>query len=120
MTNEGEDLLICDFAEYYHIYDMHEFPLSRIAVYAIGLRDSSRIKQKINGIKNPIETVLTAGIYDYARILCWMQTANAKDSSTMPEMIAPLLAGAEKTDSKDFNTYASPDEFRQAWERLHK
>jgi len=46
MIKLDENALICDFAETYHIYDYRQLPPTRVAVFACGLRDDSRIKMK--------------------------------------------------------------------------
>lgn len=39
--------MICDLAEYYHIYDYKQLPVETLAILVYGLRDNSRIKMII-------------------------------------------------------------------------
>ena len=58
MISLDESALICDFAETYHILDYRALPLKLAAVLACGLRDDSRIKMKLAGMKLNPETML--------------------------------------------------------------
>ena len=59
MLATDRDALVCDMAETYHILDIWALPVDLLAVLASGLRDNSRIKMKIAGMKYiPLETVL--------------------------------------------------------------
>ena len=53
------DELICDMAETYHVYDLRALPVETLATLAAGLRENSRVKMKMAGIKYfPAEIVL--------------------------------------------------------------
>ena len=69
MIRLDEDALICDFAETYHIFDYEALPVSLAATLAVGLRDSSRIKQLMSYRKAPVETILLAGIVDRLSVM---------------------------------------------------
>lgn len=64
MIGVGENELICDFAETYHIYDYRSLPVSRAAILASGLREDARIRMKMNGHHVPLRERLIAGLYD--------------------------------------------------------
>lgn len=59
-----EDALICDLAETYHIYDYKSLPIDTVAILSSGLRNESRIRQKIRGFKEADSTIILAKIYD--------------------------------------------------------
>lgn len=59
MLATDRDALLCDMAETYGIFDLWALPVELLAVLASGLRDNSRIKMKIAGMRYiPLETVL--------------------------------------------------------------
>lgn len=62
--NVDEDALICDFAETYHIYDMKELPVTKVALFCYGLGRDSRIKRKLSNIEYTTTELLLASIVD--------------------------------------------------------
>ena len=60
----GEPELICDLAETYGILDYRQLPPKTVAVLVAGLRDDSRIKQKITGVRIDLKEQLLAVIAD--------------------------------------------------------
>lgn len=112
MVRSDEDALICDLAETYHIYDYRQLPATRVAVLACGLRDDSRIKMKLGGMKLPMETMLHAMIVDELRIIAWQRTKDAEKGRNAPKSLLNSLLEADKPkETMGFNT---PDDFR-AW-----
>ena len=87
MVSVDEDALICDFAEVYHIYDYRSLPVKLAATYAVGLREDSRIKIKMSGIKMPFDRYLLAGIFDKINWLCWTNTKDGSNNVNMPQRI---------------------------------
>ena len=110
MVATDEDALVCDFAETYHILDFRALPARLAARLACGLRSSSRIKQKLSGAKEDIQTALLAHIADAVRMLVWMQSEDGSKGRNRPQSIAALLLG-ESNASQGFD---SVDDFR-AW-----
>lgn len=110
MVATDEDALACDFAETYHILDFRALPARLVARLACGLRPSSRIKQKLSGAKEDIQTALLAHIADAVRMLVWMQSDDGLKGRNRPQSIAALLLG-ETNASKGFD---SVDDFN-AW-----
>ena len=112
MVRTDEDALICDLAETYHIYDYRQLPATRAAALACGLRDDSRIKMKLSGIKLPLDTMILAMILDTARIIAWQRTKDAEKGRNAPKSFLNQLLEADKPkETRGFNT---PEEFR-AW-----
>lgn len=91
MIQTDEDALICDLAETYHIYDYKRLPLTQVAIFAIGLKDDSRIKMKMSGRLVPMDTLLLAGISDKLSVLLWRQTKDGQKGRNMPTMILDTL-----------------------------
>ena len=121
MVAEDEDALICDFAQYYNIYDYTEMRPSKAAILAWGLPDDSRIKRKIS--KEPVSTntQLLAAAVDNLRFLCWTKTKDAEKGRNMPKSILDMLMGNsdDKPKGKEKLTgYKTIDEYQKARAQL--
>lgn len=80
MVKDDEGALICDFAEYYQIFDYKALPLRTVATLATGLRAESRTMGRIAGIVRQPHTGLTlVQILDTLNILAWMVGGNKSD-----------------------------------------
>lgn len=117
MLSTDRDALECDLMETYHIEDMKELPPTRVALFASGLRDDSRIKMKLAGAKVPLETLILAKITDALDTLVWMQTKSGMKGQNRPKSITKALSGTQEKE-KEVETYSSPDEFIKAREML--
>lgn len=112
---KDEDALICDFAEYYHIYDYEAMDVKTVATLAAGLRSNSRIKTKMANMTQPMDTYLLALCLDALRYLCWTKTKDAEKNRNRPESLADLFM--EKED-KGYESFSSIDELRKARNRI--
>ena len=112
MIQIDEEALICDLAETYHIYDYKKLPLTKVAIFAIGLRDNSRIKMKISNQLVPMETLLLAGISDRLSILLWRQTKDGQKGINMPTMILDTLV-ARKSKESDVIVFSSGEDYEK-------
>lgn len=110
--------LICDFAEYYHIYDMKAFPIRYIAILAAGLRDESRTKIKMNDMKLGMQTMILAKIADNTSFLVWAKTEDGMNNVNRPPMILEALAKAN--DPKAVQGFETVEDFRKEYERRLK
>lgn len=113
MVAFDEDALICDLAETYMIYDYRSLPAELVATFAVGLRENSRIKTKMNGMKMPLDEYLMAAIFDAVNWLCYTHTKN----SNPPQRILDILLERAQNDSKkddDFVIFDSAEEFENA------
>ena len=121
MIGLGEDLLICDFAETYHIYDYKQLPVVYAAILAVGLRDNSRIKMRIAEAKGTFEEKLLSMIYDTVNVIKYYHTQDAAEGKNPPEMITPKLFDKnykdknEKKPEDEYMHFASGDDFKRAW-----
>ena len=113
----GEDELICDLAETYHIYNMRQFPCEYIAILAKGLRSDSRIKMKAAGLGLNLRDLLLAHIADNTAINAWLQSEDARKGKNRPQSFVRLLT--EKIDpSKQPVGFTSGADFDAEWERI--
>lgn len=117
MVGLDEEALICDLAETYNIYDYRQLPPSRVAVFACGLKNESRIKMKLSGQKIPMDTLLLAGISDRLSILTWFQTADGQKGRNRPAMLVDSLTGKTEK-SKDVIVFNSGEDFENMRNRL--
>lgn len=118
MITIDEDALICDLAETYRIYDYRQLPPSKVAVFAFGLRDDSRIKMKVSGQKVPIDTLLLAGISDKLSTLVWFQTEDGQKGRNRPTMLTDLLTNKETESKEDVIVFNSGEDFVKARNQL--
>ena len=117
MVATDEDALICDFAETYGVFDYRSLPVQLAATFAVGLRENSRIKTKMNGMERPFDEYMLAAIYDGINWLCWSKTKDAQRGNNMPSRLVDLFFGdKEKTTGalNDYEIFNSPEEFETA------
>lgn len=117
MIKKDEDALICDLAETYHIYDYKQMPPSKVAIFAIGLKNDSRIKLKMTGSKLPMDTLLLSAITDMFRLLLWAKTKEGSKGINRPKSI---LSSLYEKKSDKVTSYSSGKDFEKARQRLLK
>jgi len=106
--------LICDLAETYQIYDYRRVPGRLLGILATGLRDDSRIKQKINGVKTNDTNMILANILDGINLLLWTKTKDAEKGINQPGSIAETLFVKEREEVM----FETPEEFEKERQRL--
>lgn len=116
MISLDEDALICDFAEYYRIYDYRALSPSYAGVLACGLRDNSRIKMKLTEQGVDMETLLLATIADRLQVLIWQNTEDGQKGINIPDSIVKKLLGKE--DEPKNMAFSSGEEFEEYRRRL--
>lgn len=113
-----EDALICDMAETYGVFDLYELPVQLAATLAVGLREDSRIKIKMSGMKMDFQKYILAALFDRVNWLCWTKTKDATHGSNMPVTILDLLLQNESkvdtSNSDNLMKFDSPDAFETA------
>jgi len=108
--------MLCDFAEYYHIYDYKALPVETQAALLFGLSTNSRTKRAIVGMKYDQETLLLAAILDDLRLILWQRS---KKGTKKPESILKAMTEPEKKEKKEIMTFATPEEFEKARRELN-
>lgn len=104
MVAIDEDALICDLAETYHIYDYKSLPCYKVAIFACGLRNDSRIKMKMNNTKLSLDTILAASAVDRLSLLVWMQTKDGAKGYNRPKSIVKMLCDNAEKRCETFDT----------------
>lgn len=117
MIATDEQALICDMAETYRIYNYRALPVKTIGVLASGLRENSRIKMKLSGLKVGIETMLLAAAADRLGMLVWMQSEDGRKNRNRPKSILNALINDEKKEN-DIMAFSSIEEFEYERHRL--
>lgn len=116
MIKTDEDALVCDLAETYHIFDYRQLPLVKVAVFAYGLPDKSRIKLKLNNLKVDLDTLLLATAVDRLSLLVWSKTVDGQKGRRQPKSLAQLLQTTEVDLQK--LSFASGQEYEAVRARL--
>jgi len=114
MIRTDENALICDLAETYQIYDYKQFPPNMVAVFACGLKDSSRIKIKISGSKVSPEILMLTGIVDRLNLILWTKTKDAQNGRNRPKSVLDTMFKKES----EVSAFASGKDFEEERQRL--
>ena len=118
MVATGEDDLICDLAEVYHIYDWRSIPVKLAATLAAGLPDNSRSMKRLTGLPCGMDTLLLAAIADRLSLLVCAKTKDAQKGRKKPQMITEGLL--KKSEKKDIESFSDVDSFEAARRRFFK
>lgn len=87
MILTDEDALVCDFAQYYRIYDFRALPVTYAATLACGLEENSRIMRKLAGADYDLKTMLLISTVDILRLLWWAKTEDGAKNINRPVSI---------------------------------
>lgn len=117
MIHEDKNSWICDMAEYYNIYDYTRVPVKTLGILSAGLREDSRIRQKLEGLKASPDTIIMAKIYDLVNLLLWSKTKDAEKGKNQPKSFAKLFLVSDEPEPASFSSGA---EFKKARAELVK
>lgn len=119
MLSLDREAVMCDFAEAYHIYTFKGLSARYIATLAIGLRENSRIKLKMIGVKNCLpDIIINALLIDSVRDIRYLFAKYLSLETERGESIVDLIYGNEQSVKK--TGYSSVEEFEEARERIIK
>ena len=121
VINTCEEELICDLAEYYHLFipdfEVEELPggitPSFVATLTLGLSDNSRTKRKLSKQKLSLEEMLLAIVADRPGILVWQPTKDGHKGRNQPKSIFKDLT-EEKKPKDELQAFQSAEDF-EAW-----
>jgi len=111
MIREDKNLWICDMAETYNIYDYKRVPARQLGILSAGLREDSRIRQKLEGLKAPPDTIIMAKIYDLVHILLWSKTKDGEKGRNYPKSFSKMFL---ETDEPEPTSYATGADYEKA------
>lgn len=117
MISASEEDLICDLAETYGIYDYRALPVPLLATLAVGLRDDSRTKMRMLGVKANKTDLLLAAAVDRLSILVWQNTENGRKGINLPKFVFDSLVDAPEKEGA-IQTFNTPDDFEAEWTRI--
>jgi len=110
------DALICDFAEYYHLYSFDSVPLETAAILACGLPADSRTIRKLSGQKFSTDMILKIRLVDAVQSFEHaFVSVHSKKKVPKPQSLMKMLT---KQDDKDIRSFRSAAEFEMERERL--
>lgn len=114
MLHNDADMVLCDCAETYGIYDLQAVPVTTLARLVFGLSDNSRIKRKLSGQKIDLQTMLLAHIADSLAFIAWSKTKDAEHGRNRPQSILEKLTKEEEPQERvrAFTTGADFDRAR--------
>ena len=120
MLAKDEDALICDMAQYYHVFRMRDLPVKTLAILASGLPDDSRIKIALSPVDTSPQMLMLSMIADRLGILAWMQSKDGAKNRNRPPSIVEAIknARADRAAKKEIVSFASGEDFLAAWNRL--
>lgn len=107
LAGNSEDLLICDFAQFYHVFDYKELRPSVAATLAMGLPEESRIKKKITGVDATLDQLLMAMILDDLNLLLWTKQ---KHKGPKPKRVYQILT-SPKEKKEELMAFRSPEDY---------
>lgn len=116
MIRLDRNALICDLAEEYQIYDMRSLPVHLVATLSVGLRDDSRIKRQLCGVKYSATEIILAQIADRISGVIWL-LGGYGDAEQPPSLVDAMLNGLPEKKDSGFKQYSSADEFLAAWNK---
>lgn len=108
---DGEDEIICDLAETYHILNYQELPPDLVATLVLGLPDHSRIKRKYQKRKTTLTEELLALILDDFNALLWSMSKHGQ----RPKSVYKILT-EDPQKKEDLQAFESPDDY-EAWRK---
>ena len=111
-----EEALICDLAETYGIFDYKALPLKLVATLSVGLRENSRIKMKLSGVKTTTDMMLLASAVDRLSLLVWAKTEDGQNNVNRPKSILAILTGNKE--ESDVVAFETVEEFEAERERI--
>ncbi len=113
MYELDKEALICDLAETYNIYEFEKFPLNKIAIFAKGLREDSRIRMKMSQSKFNVKESLLAGILDRLTLILYSKTKDAEKGRNYPKLLLD-----EKEKKEDLQGFMSSEDFEIMRKRI--
>lgn len=110
-----EDDLICDFAEYYGIYDYRALPADYAATLCAGLREPSRVMMRLAGAKISLREALFARMVDELAFISWTKTKDGQKNRNRPKSVLASLTTEKVVEHESFT---SAEDFNAEWERI--
>lgn len=108
--------MLCDLAEFYHIYRYKDFPMEYIATLVTGLPSQSRVIKRVNNLGYSTEELLLANIVDRLSLIWWSKTSDGQKNRNRPKLITSAIV--EQKEKSNNTSFDSVDEFEKKREEL--
>lgn len=120
MIAKDEDALICDMAQYYHVFRMRDLPVRTLAILASGLPSDSRIQIAMSPVDVSPQMLMLSMIADRLATLAWLQSKDGAKNRNRPPSIVEAIknARADRAVKKEIVSFSSGDAFLAARNRL--
>lgn len=92
--------------------------MNLVASLILGLREESRLQQKLQNSKTTLTNYLLAGILDRLSLLVWANTKDAQKGLNKPKMVIDSLF--DSTKNQDNISFNSSEDFEQERQRILK
>lgn len=113
-----KDAVICDFAETYHVLDVWALPVPLMAALASGLREDSRIKMKLAGLRPLPVQAMIAKLSDEVTMFRYGFTEDAQKGKHIPPLCQDYMVQHEE--EKKTIAFNSGEDFLAAWNSITK
>lgn len=112
-----KDLILCDLAEYYHIYNYEDFDPLYIATLVCGLGGHSRLMKELSGVKYTESEIVQAKIADTLSWIAWTKTKDAEHGRNKPQSIVESMLDIKEEKEFSHDVFNSKEEFLRAREK---
>lgn len=110
LLGDSEDMLICDFAQFYHVLDYKGLPPQLAATLAMGLPEESRIKRKLTGVNVTLDQMLMSMILDDFNAFLW---SRKRRKGPKPKQVFKLLTEPKKP-KEELMAFSTPEAY-ETW-----
>ena len=111
--------MICDFAQFYHIYNIEDFDIEYVACLAAGLPSDSRSVMALTGLTINPDLLIHAATFDAINTIKWMLSKDGRTNNNRPQSLVQLLAPAKKEET-DIVSFDTEEEFMRAMARFKR
>ena len=119
MVAVGEEDLICDFAQTYHVLDWRALPPKTAAALAAGLPPDSRVMRRLTGERVSLTDALLAAALDRLKLLVWQNTEDGRSGRNVPPSTYDALTGRGEP-TKRVRGFRTSEDFEAARARIIK
>lgn len=116
MVATDEDSLICDLAQFYHVFDYKSMTVELVATLSAGLPEDSRIMRKLSKRNISKSELMLAAIYDDLNAYLYSMTSNAKHGINRPASIVDKWLNI--TEQKENMAFDSVNSYEKAKQRI--
>ena len=116
MIATDEDSLICDLAQFYHVFDYKSMTVELVATLSAGLPEDSRIMRKLSKRNISKSELMLAAIYDDLNAYLYSMTSNAKHGINRPASIVDKWLNI--TEQRENMAFDSVNSYEKAKQRI--